>query len=542
MTFRNNFIIFLLFTIFTGLSAQGVVVEGYVFEGDNRGYLNQVTIEVTDANGASITVAHSNREGFFSFDVPQGISFHVAAKKDLFFPVETDHNTADADASGKLYLSIEMKREPGYIFDVTLAEERDSINQQAKAIKGADIEIWNNTTEELEMMLEDYPHPNFQFTFKKGNHYTVLIRKEGYFSKRLEAFVNVGGCILCFDGVGKVEPGVTDNLTEGHQMGTLLANVEMIKLEVGKKIELRNIYYDYDKSHIRPDAAEELDKLITLMKDNPGIIIELGSHTDCTGDANYNMTLSQVRATSAVNYLLYNGDIEKYRITAMGYGESQPIAKCKSCAQCTDEDNARNRRTELKVTGILNLNPEDIKTLTQIKEQEKFKKMLEELDNTEQVRITEDNATSNPISEEQDEKEEAQEVLNDEEIEEPIFMDQPVEEGYDQPVVFKPQVFEFNLLEVTPSSVPLAEILSVPTGFSGGMIQITKTDEALPPDHFIFKSHGKVYLEKLPGGAFSYMLGTFNSKVAAETFISKFLITKYPYAKAIAYEMGKRPL
>lgn len=118
--------------------------------------------------------------------------------------------------------------------------------------------------------------------------------------------------------------------------------LEQIVLE--KPIALDNIYYDLDKSDIRADAAKELDKLVTTMKDNPEISIELSSHTDARADNDYNMNLSQRRAQSAVNYIVSQG-IEQGRLVARGYGESRLII---ANAQ-TEEEHQVNRRTEFKV-------------------------------------------------------------------------------------------------------------------------------------------------------------------------------------------------
>ncbi len=114
--------------------------------------------------------------------------------------------------------------------------------------------------------------------------------------------------------------------------------------------ELENIYYDFDKYYIRPDAAEELDKLVQVMKENP-VVIELGSHTDCRGSDEYNLDLSQKRAESAVRYIVLQG-IEASRITAKGYGESHPVNHCSDGVYCSPEEHQANRRTEFKVTGF----------------------------------------------------------------------------------------------------------------------------------------------------------------------------------------------
>lgn len=119
-------------------------------------------------------------------------------------------------------------------------------------------------------------------------------------------------------------------------------------VEIGKAIKLENIYYDFDKWNIRADAALELDKLVTIMKDNPTIWIELGSHTDSRGKDVYNQTLSQKRAESAVQYIISRG-INKNRITAKGYGEAQLLNKCTNGVACKDEEHQLNRRTEFKI-------------------------------------------------------------------------------------------------------------------------------------------------------------------------------------------------
>jgi outer membrane protein OmpA-like peptidoglycan-associated protein len=122
------------------------------------------------------------------------------------------------------------------------------------------------------------------------------------------------------------------------------------KLTINKTFSIENIYYDFDKFKIRDDAKPELDKLVTIMKENP-VSVELGSHTDSRGSIAYNDKLSQKRAESAVNYIVNSG-IEKTRITAKGYGEHLLINKCADGIKCTSAEHQFNRRTEFKVTSI----------------------------------------------------------------------------------------------------------------------------------------------------------------------------------------------
>jgi len=136
----------------------------------------------------------------------------------------------------------------------------------------------------------------------------------------------------------------------------LLKDIFAQKIVIGKAIKVDNIYFDKGKFNVRADAALELDKLVRLMKDNPLIIIELSSHTDCIGNATANLTLSDKRAKSSAAYIISKG-IAKMRIKGKGYGESKLLNNCK-CegkvqSQCAEEEHAVNRRAEFKVTGFV---------------------------------------------------------------------------------------------------------------------------------------------------------------------------------------------
>ena len=124
------------------------------------------------------------------------------------------------------------------------------------------------------------------------------------------------------------------------------------KLEEGATIVLENIYYDFNKSVIRAGAAEELDALVTLMQQYPSMEIELTAHTDARGDAKYNRTLSRERAFAAKDYLAMKG-ISEARITARGMGEVAIRNHCENGVKCSDEEHQYNRRTEVRVTKLL---------------------------------------------------------------------------------------------------------------------------------------------------------------------------------------------
>ncbi len=115
------------------------------------------------------------------------------------------------------------------------------------------------------------------------------------------------------------------------------------KLEPGKTIQLKNIYFEFDKDELMPRSYVELNKLLKIMRENPKLSIEIVGHTDALGDDDYNLELSRRRALAVVNFLQQN-KISKNRLRSHGEGEAKPIASNE-----TDEGRAQNRRVEFVV-------------------------------------------------------------------------------------------------------------------------------------------------------------------------------------------------
>jgi len=111
-------------------------------------------------------------------------------------------------------------------------------------------------------------------------------------------------------------------------------------------IELENIYFDFNKWDIQPQAAKTLDVLVALLKKYPRMVIQLGAHTDSRASDLYNLQLSQNRAAAAVDYLVYNG-IDRTRLRSKGYGERVPLVNCGD--DCNEEEHSINRRCEFLI-------------------------------------------------------------------------------------------------------------------------------------------------------------------------------------------------
>ena len=125
--------------------------------------------------------------------------------------------------------------------------------------------------------------------------------------------------------------------------------------DLAKLLDIPIIYFDFDKSDIRRDAELELQKVLAVMNKYPTMTIDIRSHTDCRGAAEYNERLSNNRAKSTRQYLVDKG-ISPERLTAKGYGESQLLNNCgcelTSDLGCSEQEQQLNRRSEFIVTSI----------------------------------------------------------------------------------------------------------------------------------------------------------------------------------------------
>jgi len=115
-----------------------------------------------------------------------------------------------------------------------------------------------------------------------------------------------------------------------------------------KVYEIGEIYYDFNKSDIRPSEQPSLDKLAQLLKDNPELKIEIQAHCDARGTDQFNLDLSNRRAKSVVNYLVKKG-VPSKNLKSKGFGESQPVNDCIDGVECSEAQHQGNRRSEFIV-------------------------------------------------------------------------------------------------------------------------------------------------------------------------------------------------
>jgi outer membrane protein OmpA-like peptidoglycan-associated protein len=191
-------------------------------------------------------------------------------------------------------------------------------------------------------LMQEYVTGNdgkFLFRVYENEEYNLVGETDGYLTKRQP-----------YSMVGKgVDPRTLKDLVTNITLDTILI---LDRKAVNEKFVLDNIYFGFDSTDIKPQAAAELDRLVQLLTDNPEIKIEMGSHTDSVGSFDYNIDLSRRRAESTIKYLINKG-ISPERLAAKGYGETQPIAR-NTNPDGTDNPTGRdkNRRTEFKILEV----------------------------------------------------------------------------------------------------------------------------------------------------------------------------------------------
>jgi peptidoglycan-associated lipoprotein len=216
----------------------------------------------------------------------------------------------------------------GYVLEKILADPNDPNSRVLgrKPLAGANVAISYRSVALMVNVAED---GFFTIDLAENTDYSFAAGKEGYLANSTRFSTR---------GIPR-DPA--------NPVQTYEVEIVLDKIFRDREIVLENIYYDYDKWDIRPDAEPTLNRLAEVLRQNPDIRIQLGSHTDCRGNDAYNQELSQKRAQSAVNYLI-GRNIDPNRLSAIGYGESQPAVGC-LCTRCTEAEHQANRRTTFRI-------------------------------------------------------------------------------------------------------------------------------------------------------------------------------------------------
>jgi outer membrane protein OmpA-like peptidoglycan-associated protein len=195
------------------------------------------------------------------------------------------------------------------------------LNNVTKKPMGAQIKYYDLTeNKELGIAVSDENTGEFKIVLQKGKKYSFLAEKNGFYAV-----------------------SESMDLKDLKEYKEINRDLFLNPVEKGQAIRLNNLFFEVNKSVLMPESYAELDNLIRLLSNQPGLKIEINGHTDSDGSDELNLKLSEERAKSVVAYLVSKG-VKNDRLTAKGFGETKPAVP-----NTSNENKAINRRVEFKI-------------------------------------------------------------------------------------------------------------------------------------------------------------------------------------------------
>lgn len=282
--------------------------------------LPQTSVALKDASGAVIQTGVTNDFGVVVFDDVVPADYVIEG---LLYDVALENSTIN---KGEFIKDQTLQKEIIYGDRNFIIKGKAVVCNTPTGLPGVNVILKNTAAAEEKNTMTDASGDYIHHLSESGN-YTLRGIKNNYFSQT-----------------------VAVNPSNYDRDNTLFVKLEICleEADCGKAITLQNILYDLDEFFIREDAKPELNRLAQFLIDNPGIRIEVSSHTDSRGSNSYNQTLSQNRASAAVDYVVSQG-VARSRISGIGYGEARLLNNCSDNQPCSEDKHQLNRRTEMKV-------------------------------------------------------------------------------------------------------------------------------------------------------------------------------------------------
>jgi outer membrane protein OmpA-like peptidoglycan-associated protein len=304
---------------------------------DSKGnILTNVEVILYDDKGNIVGKSITTEDGKYKFNIDKNIVYNLTGNKQKY---SEGKNTGDATGTEREIISdLILDPTPEFSLYCLISDEKTKM-----PLDSVEIILTNNISGEKETIITEKPGDFLrQLTENKLNDfisYSLSLKRKGYLSEN-------------FNYTKTLDHPGQYNMHE--DLGIVMNKIE-IGTDLGKLVKVNPIYFDLDKSNIRPDAAIELDKIVKVMNEYPTMVIELGSHTDCRGSASYNMSLSDRRSKASAEYIKQRIP-NPSRIYGKGYGESKLVNHCECEGQkkvpCSEEEHQANRRTEFKIIKV----------------------------------------------------------------------------------------------------------------------------------------------------------------------------------------------
>ena len=303
---------------------QRFLVTGVVIDEETESPVIDIEVTLQDAQGNVLATTQTDQRGEYYFAVEKDREYRMVARMKGRY-------------DGEQYLSTEnIAREQIVARDIQLVPDagiwlRGAVRRKDRLgfIPGATVSLVNLSSFQSEAVTTG-ASGEFRFRLQPNEEYEVLFEKEGYFSMSEPMSTKA------------VRRGVID-LNEARELS-------LEPVTIGSPIAFRYIRWAEGSAQLDPVARTELDGLAERMLVNPLFKVELAVHTDTRGNTEQLQQLSQRRAQAMMDHLVSKG-VPKVRLTARGYGGSQPVNHCIPGVQCSEEEHAENRRNLYTVTG-----------------------------------------------------------------------------------------------------------------------------------------------------------------------------------------------
>lgn len=294
------------------------VMEGLVYDKETKKPLPSARVHLVMGDDTLNQKVIQNKDGEFLFAIEKDKKYRVIANKKFYEPNIKEVSTKNLDTN-VLTVKIPLKKEG----DVNLAGK--VVNSQTREpIRSSNVMLLNRSNSDTSSMTTAL-NGHFTFPLVKNQEYTLRAKKKGFFMSKPIQFS-------------------TNNISDQTIDTTIVLN----KLIEDAIVNLENIYFDLDKSNIRPEASTLLNQLVTTMKKHANLTVEMRSHTDSRASDSYNQNLSRKRAKATAKYVIAKG-ISEDRIKWKGFGENQLVNECADGVECSDAKHQQNRRTEFRV-------------------------------------------------------------------------------------------------------------------------------------------------------------------------------------------------
>ncbi|MBK8352505.1 MAG: OmpA family protein [Saprospirales bacterium] len=336
----------------------GIDLEGIVVDSITKLPICNSNVQM-NASGNPEGKKTTKCDGYFEFSVLRNMDYCFDVNADDYFPNNSIcATTKNIQPGQKVFVRIPLLQEKPAGLTVQVIDKKTKL-----PIDSASIILADKCDGTIQTSVADKEGKSC-FKVKCNCDFEAIGNARGYLPSQTYANTKdkCEKLVKCGQPIGEVVIVELDKLIIKNNEPELVMP-KGYNIDSNGYIELKDIYYDFDKWYIRKESETELYKLLSFLIFNPDAIVEIASHTDARAPFDYNIKLSQRRAQSVVNWLADKG-ITRDRMQPKGYGETKLRNNCADDVKCSEDEHQRNRRTEFKVIGTkINISSDEKKNI-----------------------------------------------------------------------------------------------------------------------------------------------------------------------------------